>query len=124
MRLYSTHDHAVTQVDDPELGVVTPDENGGFELSHNFASTLHAFPGWEDDAERAARLAREEADRRRDPATLLDAVQELVEAQKSAPADKPKAPRKPRAAKAPKTDGEKAPAKKAAAQKSAAADKS
>lgn len=116
MRLYSIHDHAVTQVDDPELGVVTPDDSGGFELSHDFALTLHAFPGWEDDAERAARLAHEEAERRRDPATLLDAVQELVGQQKAPAPKKPRAPRK--------STPRKAAAKKAPAKKTAATDKS
>jgi hypothetical protein len=56
-------------------------EDGGFDLP----AELHSFhvqgkPVWETAIERQQRLIAEEAARRADPKTLLDAVEQLVRA--------------------------------------------
>lgn len=76
--------------------------DGGFDLPEYVALEVHAFhangkPLWETDIERQHRLIAEEAERRKDPATLLDAVNQLVAAAQATvpppPAAPPKTPR-------------------------------
>jgi hypothetical protein len=100
MRLYSRT--GATALDDPEYGHFEPNADGGFDFPDDLSDRLHQFafrgtPMWETDVERQERLLNEELERRRDPATLMDAVQQLVNAAKtvSEPADAPaKAPAK------------------------------
>lgn len=75
-------------------------EDGGFDFPGNVSDHLHGFhvqggPMWETSIERQARLIAEEAARRADPKTLLDAVEQLVRA---AQATAPPAPEKTKAA--------------------------
>lgn len=83
MRLYSRT--GVTRLDDPEHGTFDVDEAGGFNFPDEVSDRLHAFhmggkPLWETDIERQRRLISEEMDRRKDPSTLLSAVEQLVKA--------------------------------------------
>jgi hypothetical protein len=60
-------------------------KDGAFDLPDELAARQHAFatagkPQWETDIERQNRLIAEEIERRKDPATLLDAVQQIVKA--------------------------------------------
>jgi hypothetical protein len=93
MRLYTRSD--ASGVDDPEYGHFDADEQGGFDFPDELSNKLHSFhfrgkPLWETDIERKARLMAEEMERRRDPATLMDAVQQLVNAaQAVSPQDAP-----------------------------------
>jgi hypothetical protein len=89
MRLYTRT--GATALDDPEYGNFQADEEGGFDLPDDLSERLHRFhidgrPAWETDVERQTRLIAEELDRRKDPATLLAAVQQLVAAAQSLPA--------------------------------------
>jgi hypothetical protein len=121
MRLYSRM--GVITLDDPEYGTFTADETGGFDFPDDVSDRLHAFhhagrPMWETDIERQRRLIQEELDRRKDPATLLSAVEQLVKAASAtaaltAPVQAPAAP-------APAPEPKKAPTKRAAASKPAA----
>jgi len=80
MRLYSKT--GATQVDDPEFGSFTPDATGAFDgLPDAMYAKLHGRPGWESEDERALRLAAEELDRLRDPATLLAELRRMSEGQ-------------------------------------------
>lgn len=86
MRLY-TRTGAVAH-DDAEYGHFDADENGGFDFPDELSDKLHRFhaggqPLWETDIERQHRQMAEELERRRDPATLMDAVQQLVNAAKT-----------------------------------------
>ncbi|WP_155589809.1 hypothetical protein [Streptomyces cavernae] len=88
MRLYTRT--GATAVDDPEYGNFQADDEGGFDLPDPLANRLHGFhingrPAWETDLERQNRLIAEEIERRKDPATLLAAVQQLVAAAQSLP---------------------------------------
>lgn len=88
MRLYTLT--GATALDDPDHGHFDADEDGGFDLPDQLAARQHAFALngrriWETDFERQRRLVAEETDRRKDPATLLAAVESLIQAQ-SAPA--------------------------------------
>lgn len=81
MRLYTLT--GATQVDDPTYGSFTAASDGSFEFPNELSARLHAFheggkPAWEDDAERETRLAAEQLEQMRDPATLLAAVQALA----------------------------------------------
>lgn len=83
MRLYSLT--GASALDDPDYGHFDADGDGGFELPDDLAERLHKFhlagrPAWEDQIERQARLMQEELERRKDPATLLGAVEQLVQA--------------------------------------------
>jgi hypothetical protein len=84
MRLYSRT--GVTALEDPEFGHFDADpETGGFDFPDEVSDRLHSFhmrgqPMWETDVERQQRLITEELDRRKDPATLLSAVEQLVQA--------------------------------------------
>lgn len=107
MRLYSRTGQTV--LTDAEYGTFEAGPDGGFDLPEDLAVREHSFhvggrPLWETDVERQYRLAAEELDRRRDPATLMNAVQQLVNAAASVTpaatqAEAP-APTKPRARKA------------------------
>lgn len=80
MRLYSKTGAA--QVDDPEYGSFVPDAGGAFDgLPDGMYAKLHGRPGWESEDERALRLASEELERFRDPATLLAEVRRMAEGQ-------------------------------------------
>ncbi len=84
MRLYSLTD--AIAVDDPVYGHFEPDPaNGGFELPDELAERLHRFHvrkrrAWETDVERDERTHGEERDRRRDPETLYNAVEQIANA--------------------------------------------
>ncbi|MCX4750905.1 hypothetical protein OG455_41225 [Kitasatospora sp. NBC_01287] len=84
MRLYSRT--GATALDDPEYGHFEADADGGFDLPDPLAAREHGFAVrgariWETDIERQHRLIAEEVERRKDPATLLQAVEQLVNAQ-------------------------------------------
>lgn len=108
MRLYTRT--GATALDDPQFGHFDADEQGGFDFPDDLSDRLHGFaiggkPLWETDVERQQRLYDEELERRRDPATLMDAVQQLVNAAKTvqpAPAPAPAKAAAKRAARAPK----------------------
>lgn len=94
MRLYTRT--GATAVDDPEFGTFEADEEGGFDLPDDLSERLIRFhidgrPAWETDTERQNRLIAEELERRKDPATLLEAVQQLVAAAQALPASPPAA---------------------------------
>lgn len=70
-------------------------DDGGFDFPGDVSDCLHSFavkgePLWENSIERQRRLIAEEAARRADPRTLLDAVEKLI-AQAEAPAAKARA---------------------------------
>lgn len=76
MRLYTKT--GASQVDDPEFGSFKADANGAFDgLPDAMYAKLHGRPGWENDQERELRMASEELEKFRDPASLLAAVKEL-----------------------------------------------
>lgn len=80
MRLYNTE--GATQVDDPEFGTFAPDANGAFDgLPDGMYAKLHGRPGWENEAERTARLAAEQLEKLRDPATMLAEMQKMTAGQ-------------------------------------------
>ena len=77
MRLYTTT--GAIKVDDPEYGTFTPNAEGAFDgLPDSMYAKLHGRPGWEDDAERVARLATEQMEKLRDPATMLAELQKMT----------------------------------------------
>lgn len=83
MRLYTRT--GATQVS-ANGKVFTADENGAFEFPQDVGAEVRAFhvggkPAWEDEAERGARLAAEQMERLRDPATLLAEVQKMGQSQ-------------------------------------------
>jgi len=62
-----------------------PAEDGGFDFPEHVGHELHGFhagksPLWETGPERQNRQIAEELERRKDPVTLLDAVNQLVAA--------------------------------------------
>lgn len=66
--------------------VYTGDENGVFEFPQDVGAEQHSFhvngkAAWEDDAERAARLAAEQMEKLRDPATMLAELQKMTAGQ-------------------------------------------
>ena len=98
MRLY-TRTGAVA-LTDPETGrIYEASPDGGFDFPDDLSDRLHRFavrgmPMWETDIERQRRLIGEELERRKDPATLLSAVEQILNAAKvaqavSAPASAP-----------------------------------
>ena len=71
-----------------------PAADGGFDFPGDVSDTLHSFhvrgePMWETSIERQRRMIAEEAARRADPATLLDAVEKLVLQAEAAAAPSP-----------------------------------
>jgi hypothetical protein len=76
MRLYNKAGD-VPQIDDPVYGTIKPDETGGFSMPEALYDQLHGRPEWENDAEREARIVKEQLDIARDPATLLKEVRTL-----------------------------------------------
>lgn len=69
--------------------------DGGFDFPDDVSAALGRFavkgePMWEDAIERQRRILGEEMDRRRDPASLYEAVAKLVQAAESVPAPAPK----------------------------------
>jgi hypothetical protein len=83
MRLYTRT--GATALDHPVFGHYDADEHGGFDFPNELSDQLHGFasggrPLWETDVERQRRLISEELERRKDPATLLQAVEQLVAA--------------------------------------------
>lgn len=88
MRLYTRT--GATALTDPATGIVyEPDEQGGFDFPDDLSDQLHKFavrgkPMWESDVERQRRLGHEEMQRRRDPASLYDAVAQLMQAAQQA----------------------------------------
>lgn len=98
MRLYTRT--GATALKDPETGTeYQADDLGSFMLPEELAEQLVSFhiggqPAWETEIQRQRRLMAEDLERRRDPATMMDAVQQLVNAARSvAPA--PEAPPAP-----------------------------
>jgi hypothetical protein len=83
MRLYSRT--GATAVDHPEHGHFEAADDGGFDFPDELSDALHRYhvhgrPAWETAIERQNRLIDEELERRKDPATLLSAVEQLVAA--------------------------------------------
>jgi len=76
MRLYSRTGQ--TALSDPEAGQFTAGEDFGFDLPENLFEQLRTFPQWETEVERQQRLVAEEIERRKDPATLLAAVEQIM----------------------------------------------
>lgn len=98
MRLFTRT--GATALDDPEYGHFDADEQGGFDFPDDLSDRLHKFafrgrPAWETDVERQHRMISEELERRKDPATLLDAVQQLVAAARSVGGGQQEAPEAP-----------------------------
>lgn len=85
MRLYTLT--GTTQVKDNSTGVVhVADADGAFELPEDFGNSLHSFHvggkrAWEDEGERAKRIADEQLEKMRDPATLLAEIQRMSQNQ-------------------------------------------
>ena len=82
MRLYSRTNAGVVQHDGQQY---TPGESGGFDFPDHVSDVLHPFAVrgeklWETDIERQRRMLAEEMDRRRDPASLYDAVEKIMQA--------------------------------------------
>lgn len=90
MRLY-TRTGAIA-LTDPETGrIYEASPDGGFDFPDDLSDSLHRFavrgrPMWETDIERQRRLIGEEQERRKDPATLLSAVEQILNAAKVAQA--------------------------------------
>lgn len=87
MRLYTRT--GATALDHPVFGHFDADADGGFDFPNELSDQLHGFaiggrPLWETDIERQNRLGREELERRRDPASLYEAVAQLMSAAQSA----------------------------------------
>jgi len=79
MRLYSKT--GATRIDGPS-GSFTPGANGAFDgLPDAVYADLHGRPDWEDEAERTARLAAEQLEKLRDPATMLAELQKMTAGQ-------------------------------------------
>ncbi len=107
MQLFSRY--GATAVDDATHGHIEANEDGSFDFPDELGRQLHSFAVngkklWETHIERQHRQIAEEVERRKDPATLLDAVNKLVEAAQAAPAPAAapaKAPRSRKPAAAP-----------------------
>jgi hypothetical protein len=82
----------------------TPGDSGGFDFPDDVSDVLHRFAVrgqklWETDIERQQRILGEELDRRRDPASLYDAVAKITAAAEALPPAPPAARPKAAAAK-------------------------
>jgi hypothetical protein len=125
MRLYTrTGASALT---DPDTGrIYEANAEGGFDFPDDLSDRLHKFavrgqPMWETDIERQRRLMSEELERRKDPATLLSAVEKILNAAKAVqPAAEPAAPAVDPAPIAPVAEDAPAPAAKAPRKRAAA----
>jgi topoisomerase IA-like protein len=109
MKVYTLQN--ASSVGNEDEGVFKVDKDGAVVVPEAFGVFLrdnhvNGAKAWEDEIERHARLTAEELERRRDPASLYDAVAKLAASQPAA-----RAPRKAAA--------RKAPAKKAATRKAA-----
>lgn len=87
MRIYSRR--GAVAIDDPEYGRFEPEADGSFDLPDDLSDRLVRFhqrgvPLWETEIDRGQRVATEDLERRRDPANLLDAVQQILSAAKLA----------------------------------------
>jgi hypothetical protein len=87
MRLFTRT--GATALDDPEFGHFEASPDGSFDFPDDLSDRLHSFhwrgqPMWETDIERQQRLVSEEMERRRDPASLYEAVAQLMQAAKGA----------------------------------------
>ena len=109
MRLYPRNE--TVAVDHADFGHFEAKDDGGFDFPGPLADQMHSIhidgrPAWENAIERQRRLIGEEAARRADPATLLDAVEELVRraGQPVAPATAPAKTRRTRKAAAAAAD--------------------
>jgi MoxR-like ATPase len=83
MLLYSRT--GATALDDPEYGRFNRQDDGSFDLPDDLADRLLRFhhrgrPLWETEIDRGHRIASEDLEKRRDPANLLDAVQQILAA--------------------------------------------
>jgi hypothetical protein len=81
MRLYPRDPSAASV--DHDGARYEPGEDGGFDFPDELGAQMHSChvggkPAWETHAERDARRAGEELERRRDPAALLAAVELLA----------------------------------------------
>jgi hypothetical protein len=93
MRLY-TRTGAVALTDPATGRIHKADEQGGFDFPDELSDRLHRFavrgqPMWENDIERQRRMINEELERRKDPATLLSAVEQILNAAKATQAAAP-----------------------------------
>jgi hypothetical protein len=87
MRLYTRT--GATALDHPVFGHFDANSDGGFDFPNELSDQLHGFavggrPLWETDVERQNRLIGEELERRKDPATLLGVVEQLMRAAQAA----------------------------------------
>ena len=81
----------------------TPGDSGGFDFPDDVSDVLHPFAVrgerlWETDVERQRRILGEEMDRRRDPASLYDAVAKIMQAAEAVSQPDPKPSRSKAAA--------------------------
>ena len=100
MRLYSRTNAGVVHHGGQ---VYKPGESGGFDFPDDVSDVLHPFAVrgermWETDVERQRRILGEEMDRRRDPASLYEAVAKLVQAADSVGQSEPVKPSRAKAA--------------------------
>jgi hypothetical protein len=93
MRLYTRT--GATALTDPKTGITyKADEQGGFDFPDEFSDEQQGFatrgrPMWENDIQRQRRVMAEEMERRKDPAAMLEVMEQLLQAAKSAPAAPP-----------------------------------
>lgn len=92
MRIYTLN--GTGAISDEEHGQFEVAADGSVEVPHALGERLCAIhiggkPAWETEGERSARLEREHEEHRRDPATLLAAV-EALQAQVAPAEAKPK----------------------------------
>jgi len=81
----------------------TPAADGGFDFPDEVSDALHSFAVkgerlWEDHIERQRRILDAEMDRRRDPASLYEAVARLVQAADAVAQPEPAKPSRAKAA--------------------------
>jgi hypothetical protein len=101
MKLYTRT--GASTVDDQEHGTFEAGPDGGFDFPDELSNRLRIVHiagqrAWEDEGQRHQRLVAEELERRKDPASLYDAVQALTDtlAQNNTPAEKDSGARRPR----------------------------
>lgn len=89
MRLYSRT--GAVALEDPEYGRFEAKKDGTFDLPDELAERELSFhdrgrPRWETEIDRQRRITSDDLDRSRDPAALLEAVQQILAAAKLAAA--------------------------------------